>query len=618
MESSTHWLTDAEARAATAEKQRDEAVAKASALESRLSKVENIIQEQQDAIEEMHQAWLAAKGGGGGGYGIGAGSQDEVLQLRAEVEELHRQLAQNVAPPGSPVSRQACVFRAEQAEGRADALERKVEQLLSQVEERDQQLRVLGTAATQVVSQTKRITELESLCHEREQKINRLQVVAAGAESAKAEKQVAENEKKTLIRRVADAEAKATEVAEAAKQQAADLTNTLSGEKEALRRHLTDEFEKEYTLLNEKFEREYAAIRQKVAKAELDVNAASQEAEAHERDREAALKRLEEAEALHKQKLADVEKMRSPDQRLKRLSNHELQALHQRLNAAEARTGAAEAKRRDCEQELAAARQEVEKQSEATREARREKAETLQALEAARLVTQGQMAEASRRVASLAQLQAECDALREQLASQKRSFDRELEDVRSEMKAREDALATTGGTTATGSQVRQSIDLSRRSTGTVGGSSCTSPLQYTPQQRVTQSLAAAMGRSPSLSPLRSRPQVIPGAAIASVSVGPVCEALKPQASVALTSGSSTPPGSSRFELPAPAPLTPMSLNGRTRRVTAPGTVVTAVPASAAVPVGPTSTMQPAGWTVATATGASPPQVSAGLPKTLIC
>lgn len=577
MEAATHWLTDAEARALAAEKQRDEAEARAAALEDRLGKVEQVIQEQQDAIEEMHQAWLAAKGGGGGGYaGAGGGCQEEILQLQAEVEELHRQLAHSGAANGSPTSRQAFALRAEQAEGRTDALERKVEQLLAHAEEREQQLRMLGGAASQVVSQTKRINELEGLCFDREQQIAKLQVVAAGVEAAKVEKQVAETEKRSLLKRAMDAESKILETEEKARQEAANLASTQEAEKESLRRHFTEEFSKEYSSLNDRFEKEYTAIRQRMAQAELEVRAAEQKAMAEAQQREAALKKMEEAQALQKQK-SEAEVGKGADQRLKRLSNHELQALQQRLNAAEARASAAEAKRRDCEQELATAKQDVEKSTEESREALRERAQAVEAFEATRVAREGEMVEASRRVSTLAQLQAERDSLRRQLASQKMSFERELEDFRAEMKICEEALA------AGGTQVRPGVDRSRRSTATIGGGSTTSPIAYTPQNRsVLQAVASTnAGRSPSLSPLRVRQQVMSGAASLTV---PSVEVQTVKAGVAVATGSSTPPGSSRFEMPPTGPpLTPMSLSNRSRRISATGPVASAT-SSASAPV----------------------------------
>jgi len=585
MEGGTHWLTETEARAIAAEKQRDEAVARASALEDRLGKVEQVIQEQQDAIEEMHQAWLAAKGGGGGGYGIGGVGQEELAQLQAEVDELHRRLARGDGVNGLPSrhAQEACTLRAEQAEGRADALERKIEQLSSQAEEREQQLRMLSTAAQQVVTQTRRIAELEGICFEREQQIAKLQVLAVGLESAKQDKQIMETEKKTLLKRAMEAEGRATQAEEKARKEekarmeTARVVSTSEAEKELLRKHLTEEFAREFASLNERFEREYSAARQRAAQAELDARTSAQKAAAEAQQREAAVKKLEEAASLQKQR-AELELGKTTDQRLKRLSNHELQALQQRLNAAEARAGAAESKRKECEQELASAKQAVESHLEEVREAQRERAQAVEALEAARVAREGQVADVSRRVSSLAQLQAERDALREQLASQKRSFDRELEDIRAEMKLCEEALAVSGQSGA--GQVRQGFDHSRRSTA---ASSLMSPSAYTPQSRSAnfQLTSSGTGRSPSLSPLRVR-QVVPHSS--SLTVPTSVEVHTTKGGVTPATGS-TPPGSSRIEVQTTlgqTPGTPLSMTNRPRRIS--GSAPVASSSSASMPL----------------------------------
>jgi len=254
-----------------------------------------------------------------------------------------------------------------------------------------------------VAEQTKRITELEGLCFERYQKIADLQMQATSADSAKAEKQAADSERETLLCRVQEAEAKAGETG--------NLKATLAQTEELLRKRLKDEVMKDYTIINDAFEREYAAVRLRVSQAEMEVRDAARkamaEAEIQARERQAVSKRLEEVEAEHKKQLAEVDGSRKPEDRFKKLSSSELQVLKQRLNAAETRSGTAEARMKQAEKELLVARREIEEKESEARTAITEKARVEAALSAARAANQGHMAEASQRLVHLAKLQAE-------------------------------------------------------------------------------------------------------------------------------------------------------------------------------------------------------------------
>jgi len=98
-----------EARAETAEREREEALKRVAALTATVAKSELVIQEQQDAIEEMHQAWLLAEGGGGvsSGNGIGTGCPPgrlEYAHLMAEDGRGSRHLSPMAAEaPGKKV-----------------------------------------------------------------------------------------------------------------------------------------------------------------------------------------------------------------------------------------------------------------------------------------------------------------------------------------------------------------------------------------------------------------------------------------------------------------------------------------------------------------------------------
>mmetsp|Transcript_48334 Transcript_48334/g.96095 ORF Transcript_48334/g.96095 Transcript_48334/m.96095 type:complete len:564 (+) Transcript_48334:46-1737(+) len=408
MSAAKHWLTDAEARAEIAEREREEALKRVAALTATVVKSELVIQEQQDAIEEMHQAWLLSEGGGGVGTGNGIGSgcpggRLEYAQLVAEVTELRNKLAMGSGPPGV---NQALMARVQQADERAEDLERQNQELVAMVENRGPQVETLSTAMALVAEQTKRITELEGLSFERYQKIAELQMRIANADSVKAHDQAADHERENLLRRVQEAEAKAAEVE--------SMKATFIQTEDMLRKRLKEEVIKDYTQINESFEKEYAAVRFRVSQAEMEARDAVRKAMAETQERQAMSKRLEELEAEHKKKLAEVDDSRKPEDRLRKLSSNELQVLKQRLNAAEARAGAAEAKMNQAERELASARHQIEEKETEARTAITEKAQVAAALEAARAANQGHMAETSQRLVHMARLKAERDMIGDQ------------------------------------------------------------------------------------------------------------------------------------------------------------------------------------------------------------
>jgi len=114
--------------------------------------------------------------------------------------------------------------------------------------------------------------------------------------------------------------------------------------------------------------------------------------------------------------------------RLKRLSPGEVQALQQRLQAAELRAGAAEDRRVEAERELRAVRLTAEHEGrEAAQDAtQRELAQAAADLGAVRAAEQ----EAQQRAAQLVEVQAERNWLQHQLGMQKQCFESELEDAR--------------------------------------------------------------------------------------------------------------------------------------------------------------------------------------------
>lgn len=404
----TQWTPEAEARILSAERERDKAEEKAANFAERLHSVEQVVLEQQDAIEEMHAAWLTAKGGGG----VGA-CTEEVDYLVAEVERLQREMAAKTAELDGNAREEfeLLALRTRQAEGRADGLEHKIEELLALIEQKDRQVEVLTSATAQVAAQAKRIAELEKMCSDRDHKIAKLQIIASGVDAAQREQRVLETEKNELKQGLVDAEAKIAEMEAITRSQ---LTTAIESENETLQKRLSEQLVKEYSVLAEQFEKQYVLLRQQITDAQLSARSAEHKAAARVKQHEAAIKKLEEEAAEHSNQLADIKKA-SPDRRLGKLSSYELHALQQKLRAAEARAIAAETRQRESDQELEITRREADKKEEEASEALRERARAVEALEAARFAQQIQVAETSCRLAVVAQLQAERDLLHQQL-----------------------------------------------------------------------------------------------------------------------------------------------------------------------------------------------------------
>lgn len=403
----SQWTPEAEARILSAERERDKAEEKAAAFAERLHSVEQVVLEQQDAIEEMHAAWLIAKGGGG----LGA-CTEEVGYLVAEVERLPREMTKTTELDDNCREEfELLALRTRQAEGRADGLEHKIEELLALIEEKDRQIEALTSATAQVAAQAKRIAELERMCSDRDHKIAKLQIIASGVDAAQHEQNVLETEKNDLKQRLLDAEAKIAEMEASIRSQ---LTNAIHSEKETLQKCLSGQLAKEYSAFAEQFEKQYVLLRQQITGVQLSARSAEHKAAARVKEHEATIKKLEEEAAEHRLNLADIKKA-SPDRRLGKLSSYELHALLQKLKAAEARANAAEMRQRESDRELEMTRREADEKEEEASEALRERARAVEALEAARIAQQIQVAETSCRLAVFAQLQAERDLLHQQV-----------------------------------------------------------------------------------------------------------------------------------------------------------------------------------------------------------
>mmetsp|Transcript_52811 Transcript_52811/g.113083 ORF Transcript_52811/g.113083 Transcript_52811/m.113083 type:complete len:575 (-) Transcript_52811:64-1788(-) len=320
----------------TFERRRLEAEERVTVLEAELASLNQVSQEQQDAIEELHNAWLCVQTSRGAVRSGGSGVEEASANAAAAQETTETQAAE-------------------------------LQRLRAKVEE----MRVLVLNATSAPdpAQSDRIAELEKERSQHNLQIMELRAsMQEGEEKAKSARLVLEAEKRSLALRAEEAEAKLVQ-----------LSKMLEDEKVAATRAMASQ---RATSQDDELLTKSASATTPRARRLTSTETSS-----------TSVQFMDDVEG--QQKLGGDSEMWG-----RKLPQHELRALHQRIAAAESRAGVAEAKQRGME-ELLSVRLATPRES--------------QAIEAS-----------SESSTQLTRLQAENGTLRKQLMWQKQSFEKEV------------------------------------------------------------------------------------------------------------------------------------------------------------------------------------------------
>jgi len=295
-----------------------------------------------------------------------------------------------------------------------------------------------------------RIGQLQASILQRDQQIAQLKEAAEAEASLAKQMRALQDEKDSVQQRAVDAEAKVTSL----EVLLARLTQKVEEEKNVLRNSLKEEFEEEKNVLRnrlkEEFEKETAGLRELLSQGNLEGKAGTPKSKERVGEAQSTPRELQPSspKSFKFPDASGSESARSPNR--SKLSQYELQALQQRLVAAEKRASGEEARRKEAERELLR-KEKLSQKAAGTQERRNPASQTLEELHNERMAR----VKADQQLAQLsAQFQAEKESMRQQLSLQKQSFQSELEDMRTKMRQSEDALSASraGGASAAGKE----------------------------------------------------------------------------------------------------------------------------------------------------------------------